>query len=158
MNAKWPDNYHMVFHYVLNDTSDATGEVVVRHVSGNKGVSQRSRVTFKPTVNGSDVTSRFVVVAENGSSTQFAMLDGKYDIQFTTDSHKLLLVCMSNLDIKEAWIGNSFITYCLILLAKLDKKIGQLAMKIMPIYRNTFTGHNYRGKLGKVCFRVISDF
>ncbi|XP_028412186.1 laminin subunit alpha-like, partial [Dendronephthya gigantea] len=91
VNAKWPENYHIVFHYVLNDTSDATGEVVVRHVSGNKGVTQRSRVTFKPTVNGSHVTSGFVVVAENGSSTQFAMLDGKYDIQFTTDSHKLLL-------------------------------------------------------------------
>ena len=92
VNAKWPENYHMVFHYVLNDNVDATGEVVVRHVSGNKGVTQRSRVTFKPTVNGSDVTSQFVVVAENGSSTQFAMLDREYDIQFTTDSKKLLLV------------------------------------------------------------------
>ena len=91
VNAKWPENYHMVFHYVLNDDSDATGEVVVRRVGGNKGVTQRSAVIFKPTVNGSDVTSQFVVVAENGSSTQFAMLDRHYDIQFTTDSNKLLL-------------------------------------------------------------------
>lgn len=82
----------MVFHYVLNDTQDATGEVVVRQADGNKGVTQRSRVTFKPTVNGSYVTSQFVVVAEKGSSTQFAMLDRHYDIQFTTDSDKLLLV------------------------------------------------------------------
>ena len=92
VNAKWSENYHMVFHYVLNDDSDATGEVVVRRVGGNKGVTQRSTVTFKPTVNGSDVTSQFVVVAENGSSTQFAMLDRHYDVQFTTDSNKLLLV------------------------------------------------------------------
>lgn len=92
VNAKWPENYHIVFHYVLNDTAGATGEVVVRRVGGSKGVSQRSRVTFKSTVNGSDVTSQFVVVAENGSSTQFAMLERHYDIQFTTDSDKLLLV------------------------------------------------------------------
>ena len=92
INAKWPENYHMVFHYVLDDDKDATGEVVVRHVNGDKGVTQRSRVTFKPTVNGSDVTSQFVVVADNGTSTQFAMLERQYDIQFTTNSDKLLLV------------------------------------------------------------------
>lgn len=91
VNAKWPANYHMVFHYALNDSEEATGRVVVRHADGRR-VTQDSLVTFKPTVNGSAVTGQFVLVSENGSPTQFALLDGQYDIEFTTKSKKLLLV------------------------------------------------------------------
>ena len=92
VNAKWRENYHMVFHYVLNGSENAHGEVLVRRVGSNQGVTQRGKVTFKPTKENGDASNRFVVVGENGTSTQFAMLDGLYDIQFTTDSNKLLLV------------------------------------------------------------------
>lgn len=92
VNAKWRENYHMVFHYVLNGSENAHGEVIVRRVGSNQGVTQRGKVTFKPTKENGDASNRFVVVGENGTSTQFAMLDGLYDIQFTTDSNKLLLV------------------------------------------------------------------
>ena len=83
----------MVFHYVLNSTEEATGQVVLRRSdSEGKTVTQRSPVTFKPTVNGSTISGQFALVAEDGTPTQFAMLEKQYDIEFTTNSKKLLLV------------------------------------------------------------------
>ena len=82
----------MVFHYALNGSEDVTGGVVVRRANQGEMVTQKSSVTFKPTVNGSSISGQFALVAENGTSTQFALRDGRYDIEFTTKSRKLLLV------------------------------------------------------------------
>ena len=82
----------MVFHYALYGSEDVTGEVVVRRANQGEIVTQKSSVTFKPTVNGSSISGKFALVAENGTSTQFSLRGGRYDIEFTTKSRKLLLV------------------------------------------------------------------
>ena len=86
--------FQALIHFSANGYCDCGCEVEGELPRANQGeiVTQKSSVTFKPTVNGSSISGKFALVAENGTSTQFSLRGGRYDIEFTTKSRKLLLV------------------------------------------------------------------
>ena len=83
--------YHMVFRYILNESSATIGEVVLTP-KGGTGSKQSSRVTFPVTKVGSAQADRYQTVGDKGKQTQFMLTKGQWDLMLRFPSSNILLV------------------------------------------------------------------
>ena len=84
--------YHIVFRYVLNESSPVTGEVMFTP-KGGVGSKQSSKVTFPVTPSG----PAHQTVGETDMATQFMMTKGQWDLMLLLPPASVLLVsiCIS---------------------------------------------------------------
>lgn len=79
--------YHTVFHYILNESSPVTGEVMFTP-KGGVGSKQSSKVTFPVTPTGP--ARQTVGVAD--SPTQFMLTKGQWDLVLVLPPASVFLV------------------------------------------------------------------
>lgn len=93
--------YHIVFRYVLNESSPVTGEVMFTP-KGGVGSKQSSKVTFAAT---RDAQPAHQTVGSAGMATQFMLTKGHWDLMLLLPPASVLLVRTSSYEYSTCCIS-----------------------------------------------------